>query len=1041
MTPIRCAALLAVALAPALAFAQVPKWSLRNGYFDVGGAGSAIESLAFDPSGRAHFGRHLVRRAYFSGLEAGDQVAVAAGPAEVQVTGCRVVVSQQVETSDTSHPAQLTPRHTLGQSFRTESGTFSLVSLHLPTWNTRDSSATLTLRRLGPTGEVIATRRLESMVDNAWNELTFDPQPPGEYYLELSDPKGAPGWWSADHDCLPQGTAYADGKAVAGWDRAIRVALRRTVGEAGLCVRLHGATLDLRAEVTPLKGEQPPHLPLCLVTFWQDSGYDVSQAAVPFYRFFTSEQRYMPAEQLKRSGDIGYNGHLSFPPARWIEAEGTDNYDLRFSGKDISLAWSNTEDELTTTFGLGASPAGPAACTSVVIDLLPRRDSTPQDWPIFETPDAVLTSDLNRFFYERAFSYPSPAGPAPWLEFSALAHVWSAGPQHDGQMRSLGDIVIDDEGYVYTWGGERGWPFPDPTKYDTRHFDTNARFVLAVWRNLCWTHDLDLLRSQAERVRRAMNYQLTTLHGEDGLIVAASKDVTGKHGGVGDNYWDILPFGHLDAYANVLYYGSVKAMAEIEEMIEQAGGVETKSPTRSAAAHRRLAEEVRRAYNAAFWDDDRGRYIGCIDIDGERHDYGFTFVNLEAMAYGLATPEQARRIYHWMETEPTATGKPDTYTAWVFAPRANTIHNPMWGAAAGQEPPQPVKPWWLFGWLGTPYGAQCQDGGAILYTSFYDLMARTALIGSDNAWQRWQEILSRYREPDRLCGGGPLCRGENPQRVNAGSVGLDIPFPESGMVPTWFLYGLMGVDAHPDGLHISPRLPKAVAWLGLRNLSYRGLILDLRVTPTSARLVSRTPGYRFTWARTLAAGEGCVFCEPPPPVRGFPPKKIAAAGNAEWIWATVPAVENKPAFFRYPLDLPAKPSRATLDLAADNSFILFVNGQEAARGEGWAEAVRVPITRLLRRGRNIIAVQATNADGPAGLIVRGLVVGGGRRLVIDSTPAWHASMAEVPGWTSPDFDDTAWPPAQSLGKPPVAPWGAIKWPEQQGAARRAHGDR
>jgi len=238
MAPICCVALLAFAPGITPTQTAVRNWSLRNDYFDVRGTGSTIESLAFDPSGRAHCGRNLVRRVYFSGLEAGDQATVAARRAEVEVTGCRVVLSWQLETSDASHAAQLAPARTLGQSFTTESSTFTSVSAHLPTWNTHDSSATLTLRRSGPAGEVIATRRLENMVDNAWDELTFGPQPPGQYYLELRDPKGMAGWWSADHDSLPQGTACADDRPVAGWDRAIRVALRRKVGEAVLGLRL-----------------------------------------------------------------------------------------------------------------------------------------------------------------------------------------------------------------------------------------------------------------------------------------------------------------------------------------------------------------------------------------------------------------------------------------------------------------------------------------------------------------------------------------------------------------------------------------------------------------------------------------------------------------------------------------------------------------------------------------------------------------------------------------------------------------------------------
>jgi hypothetical protein len=566
-------------------------------------------------------------------------------------------------------------------------------------------------------------------------------------------------------------------------------------------------------------------------------------------------------------------------------------------------------------------------------------------------------------------------------------------------------------------------------RYDTRHFDTNARYILGCRRHVAWTHDEAFLRSQAERLRRAMSYQLTTLQGESGLIVAAGKDVTGRHQGVGNNYWDILPFGHLDAYANVVFYASLGAMAELETFIDRAGGIETAGPRRSPDEYRRLAEQTKAAYNRAFWDDGKGRYIGCVDRDGKRHDYGFTFVNLEAMAYGLAGAEQAARIYHWMEAEPTATGKADTYSAWRFAPRANTIHNPVWDPATGvSKEPGSAEPWWHFGWLGTPYGDQCQDGGAILYTSFFDLMARTRLVGVESAWQRWTELLARWREPDHLCGGAPLLHGENPQRVNPGSVGVDLPFPESGLVPTWFVYGLMGLEADTDGLHIRPCLPKALSWLAVRNADYRGLRLDIRVTPTSARLVSRTPGYEFTWERTFPPGEGCLFAEPPPPLKGFPPATAASGITAEWIWAPPTVQEEETVYLRRALDLDEKPERAFADLAVDNSWTLFVNGREVQSGQGWETATRVNLAACLQPGRNAIGVRARNAGGPGGALIRVTLGRADKPTVIDSGPTWRASREAPNDWASPDFDDSAWPEALSLGQPPTGPWGNVRLP-------------
>ncbi len=221
-----------------------------------------------------------------------------------------------------------------------------------------------------------------------------------------------------------------------------------------------------------------------------------------------------------------------------------------------------------------------------------------------------------------------------------------------------------------------------------------------------------------------------------------------------------------------------------------------------------------------------------MDVDGKRHDYGFTFVNIEALYYGLGDAEKARRIYRWMESEPTSSGKADTYTRFVFAPRASTIHNPMWGEnAAAEGRDSSIPPWWVSWWKGTPYEQQCQDGGAILYISFFDLMVRLRYFGPENAWKRWEAILGRWRLPDRLCGGAPLYTGEKPQQEDAGQVGVDYPFPESGMVPCFLLYGVIGAKATPDGLCITPRLPRALPWAEVRRIDWRGKPLAVRVTP------------------------------------------------------------------------------------------------------------------------------------------------------------------------------------------------------------------
>ncbi len=134
--------------------------------------------------------------------------------------------SLAVERHDTNTPVILRSGHSLGQSFVSDRKVLSVGGC-FPTWKTPGAAFTLTLRREGAKGEIVASQRFEKVADNAWLTLRFDtPLEPGRYYLEASDAKGKIGWWTQAQDTLPQGEAFADGVAVTpSVDRTLRVRL------------------------------------------------------------------------------------------------------------------------------------------------------------------------------------------------------------------------------------------------------------------------------------------------------------------------------------------------------------------------------------------------------------------------------------------------------------------------------------------------------------------------------------------------------------------------------------------------------------------------------------------------------------------------------------------------------------------------------------------------------------------------------------------------------------------------------------------------
>jgi hypothetical protein len=218
---------------------------------------------------------------------------------------------------------------------------------------------------------------------------------------------------------------------------------------------------------------------------------------------------------------------------------------------------------------------------------------------------------------------------------------------------------------------------------------------------------------------------------------------------------------------------------------------------------RGLVAAMRADFQTRFWNPTTGRFVGWIDAAGKAYDYGFTFVNLEAIQYGIASAEQAHSILDWLDGKRDVEGDTSRGTDiyhWRCAPRATTKRNVETYA------------WMWSGPEAIPWGGQVQDGGAVLGFSYHDIMARLATLGPDDAWRRLREILDWYAEvqkeggyrtyyaPDKgrgtLQGGGP-----------AGGLGVDAEFMESVLVPQVMLDGFLGFEPTAEGCRIAPQLP------------------------------------------------------------------------------------------------------------------------------------------------------------------------------------------------------------------------------------------
>jgi hypothetical protein len=139
------------------------------------------------------------------------------------------------------------------------------------------------------------------------------------------------------------------------------------------------------------------------------------------------------------------------------------------------------------------------------------------------------------------------------------------------------------------------------------------------------------------------------------------------------------------------------------------------------------------------------------------------------------------------------------------------------------------------------FGDNCQYGGAIMYTSFYDLMARIDTNGKDDAFARLTAIQQWYQEVYDYY----VANGSNPYDFyryyydnkgiqcqgmgEAGAVGLDREFLESFLPVSAVAYGFFGIEANGTTLEIAPELPEELDYWKMENLLFGGTKYDLTI--------------------------------------------------------------------------------------------------------------------------------------------------------------------------------------------------------------------
>jgi cytochrome c551/c552 len=180
---------------------------------------------------------------------------------------------------------------------------------------------------------------------------------------------------------------------------------------------------------------------------------------------------------------------------------------------------------------------------------------------------------------------------------------------------------------------------------------------------------------------------------------------------------------------------------------------------------------------------------------------------------------------------------------------------------------------------------------------------------------------------------------------------------------------------------------------------------------------------RGTFALQLHQGPPMEVC-----IRGLRLQRLPLEGapEAEWIWSGATAAAQEQRWFVREFELAAPATLAGGAIACDNRFVAWLDGEELARGEDWAQPTALAPGRALAAGRHVLALACANDGGPAGLAARVLLrADDGPPLALVSDLGWLAFDAEPAGWP-PRTTPAGGAPPHSFGfvHGHRGPWGA-----------------
>jgi hypothetical protein len=397
----------------------------------------------------------------------------------------------------------------------------------------------------------------------------------------------------------------------------------------------------------------------------------------------------------------------------------------------------------------------------------------------------------------RAFTLAA-GDPAP---DAVSAHPYSAGQalrQHAGNILAKFDPA---RGVVTGYGFADGF------------LDNNINTIIGVHTYLLHTGDIGFVRDNLAKLEGLLQTVIAAVDPKNGLF---------KYPGEGSHwYYDCVNFSGFNTYYSVFLY---KALCDLGEMERLCGWPEP------AVRYLATAEKLRTAINTVLWKEDAPggpRYIDWINLQGREHLYFIDLVQYPAIVFGVASPEQARKILATadarlavLEREHGYTGCATLSALWPI-PVLNTER-----FRTGEE-----GTYWPFG--------HYMNGGSLLAETYWEVVARAKTGDAAGAYRRLRRFAEKWGTGGWFGRNGALISGE------VGGGNGEVYLADLVVTSASLVNGILGIRPTWDKLDVEPCLPSG--WdSATATVIYKGVRHTVAIRNGEATVTPKDRVYDFS---------------------------------------------------------------------------------------------------------------------------------------------------------------------------------------------------